>query len=128
MHHQRPNTDQPEISESAFDGLMSEAAVLKCWPALSKARLRVARGVGQIAWVKGKRGSAWYRPTAIETFITKELEQPCRVPEQSHSSSSAINGSPESQDRKNSIVSGLSQELAERVAKASLQKIFAKQK
>jgi hypothetical protein len=57
--------------------LMSEVDVLQRWPALSKSGLRAARHGGRIAWVKGKRGSAWYRPSAIETFITEELEQPC---------------------------------------------------
>ena len=57
------------------DSLISEPDVLARWPALSKSRLRIARHTGIIAWVKGKRGSAWYRPPAIEIFIAKELEQ-----------------------------------------------------
>ena len=82
-----PMADSTEI-------LLSEPDVLTRWPALAKSTLLAARKTGTIAWVRGKRGSAWYRPSAIETFITKELEQPCLGLEQTLSSSSESNGSP----------------------------------
>ena len=109
------------------DILISEPDVLKRWPALSKAGLLAARKTGTIAWVRGKRGSAWYRPSAIETFITKELEQPCLDRGLAPSSRSATNGLPTSKDPKNYTASGLSQELEELVAQVSVQKIFEKQ-
>jgi hypothetical protein len=108
--------------------LLSEATVLSRWPALSKSLLRIARQQGRISWVKGKRGSAWYRPPSVETFITKELEQPCLDHAPDRSLSSAGNGSLTTQDRRSSIDSGLNSELEERVALASAQRILAKQK
>jgi hypothetical protein len=107
--------------------LISETEALARWPALSKSGLRSARHAGRIAWVRGKRGSAWYRPSAIETFIQQELEQPCRARAHDHSLLSQTNGSPTTQDRHSSIASGLSQELEERVAQASAQRILRKQ-
>jgi hypothetical protein len=103
--------------------LISEADALKRWPPLSKSRLLAARKCGRIAWVRGKRGSAWYRPSAIETFITMELEQPCRGRAQEISLNSAANGSPKNQVPHSSIVSGLSPALEEHAARACAQKI-----
>jgi hypothetical protein len=61
----------------SIETLISESDVLTRWPALSRSRLLAARESGTISWVRGKRGSAWYRSIAIENFISKELEQPC---------------------------------------------------
>jgi hypothetical protein len=107
--------------------LIAEADALTKWPALSKSGLRAARHTGRIAWVRGKRGSAWYRLSAIETFIQQELEQPCRARAYDHSLRSLTNGSPMTQDRHSSIDSGLSLELEELVAQASAQRILKKQ-
>jgi hypothetical protein len=107
--------------------LVSERDVLTRWPALSKAGLKGARQTGKIARVRGKRGSAWYRASAIETFISKELEQPCRAHAHDHYSNSAVNGSPTTQDHLISTVSGLSPELEEHAALASARRISKKQ-
>jgi hypothetical protein len=109
--------------DGPIDPLMAEADVLMRWPALSQTRLRVARHRGHIAWVKGKRGSAWYRPSAIETFITKELEQPCRADAHAPSLNLAANGSPATRDHPSSTVFGLSRELEEHAAQACARKI-----
>lgn len=107
--------------------LLSEPDVLRRWPALSRAMLRSARQTGRIGWVRGKRGSPWYRPSAIETFINKELEHQCRVQEPDPYSSSGTNGLPQNRAQKNSTDSGLSQEQEELVAQRLVQKIFNKQ-
>jgi hypothetical protein len=109
------------------DDLISEPDVLQRWPALSKSRLRIARHTGLITWVRGKRSSAWYRPSAIETFISKELEQPCRAQETGPYLSSEVNGSPMNEGRKSSTDSGLSPELEELVAQRLVRKIFKKE-
>jgi len=108
------------------DDLISEIAVLARWPALSKSRLRIARHTGLIAWVKGKRGSAWYRPSSVEDFIKRKLEHPCLENAPDHYSSSATTGSPTKKEQKSSTTSGLSPELEELVAQVSVQKIFKK--
>jgi len=96
--------------------LISENDVLARWPALSKSALLAARKSGRIGWVRGKRGSAWYREEAIEAFITKELEQPCHDQEHDRFSNLADNGSPRTPVRPSYTASGLSQALEEHVA------------
>jgi hypothetical protein len=108
---------------TTVEPLIAEADVLKQWPVLSRALLLAARKQGRIAWVRGKRGSPFYRPSAIEEFIHKELEQPCRAHAHDHSLNSAANGSPTTQHPDSSIVSGLSPVLEEHAARAYAQKI-----
>ena len=97
--------------------LIPEIEVLARWPALSKCGLRAARQARRIAWIRGKRGSAWYRLSEIEIFITKELEQPCRVARRDPNLNLPVNGSPKNQDAPATTVSGLTQELAEHAAR-----------
>lgn len=108
--------------------LMPEKAVLNQWPCLSLEGLRAARAAGKIAWVKGKRGSAWYRPEAIRNYIREYLEKPCRAPELEPSSNSAAIGSPPSQGENVYTLSGLTPEMVEHAGRASAQRIFGKQK
>lgn len=107
----------------AVDALMPESAVLNNYPVLSLSRLRRARAEGEIAWVKGKRGSAWYRPSAIETFITEHMETPCHDNPKRPSLNSADNGSPKNRERRLSVVTGLSPDQVEHAALACAQKI-----
>jgi hypothetical protein len=90
---------------------------------ISKLGLRAARHAGQIAWVRGKRGSAWYRPSAIEQFISKELEKPCHDRGPARSSKSVTSGSPMIPDHHSYTDSGLSPELEEHAARALAQQI-----
>jgi hypothetical protein len=118
------------VAEST-DQLLAEQAVLTRWPALSKATLINARKSGKIAWVRGKRGSAWYRASAIEDFIKKELEQPCHEQGPDRYSNSAANGSPKNLDAPATIVSGMSpdmEKMEELVALASAQRILRRPK
>jgi hypothetical protein len=108
--------------------LLSEDDVLAQWPALSKCGLRAARQAHKIGWVRGKRGSAWYRPSAIETFISEELEQPCRAHAQEPSLNSAANGLPKNLGVLASTVSGMTLEMEERAAQASALRILKKPK
>ena len=110
------------------DALMSEPDVLTRWPALSKSGLRAARHDGRIRWVRGKRGSAWYRATAIETFISQELEQPCLDPDPGSSYPLESTGSPKNPAALDSIITGTTNELAERAGLASAQRILNRQK
>jgi hypothetical protein len=124
-------TPSGELSSSRSDivaSLVSEAAVLTEWPVLSKATLTRARKSGRIAWIRGKRGSAWYRPSAIEEFIKKELEQPCRAHAPDHSLNSKGNGLLKNPASPDSIDSGVTPALAERVAQASAHRILKPQK
>src|SRR5262245_43871430 len=111
---------------NAPDGLIDEQAVLDRWPALSRSKLRAARKSKRVGWVCGKRGYAWYRPSAIEEFIRKELEKPCLAQEPTPSSSLEGNGLPTNTEQKSSTDSGLSQEQEELVAQRLVQKIFRK--
>ena len=110
------------------DPLLSERTVLERWPALSKCGLRAARQTGRIAWVRGKRGSAWYRPSAIEIFIINEMEQPCLAPAPGRSSRSAINGSLRNLVVPVTTATGKTQPQAEQDALASAQRILSGQK
>ena len=103
--------------------LLSEPDVLARWPALSKCGLRAARQAGRISWVKGKRGSAWYREETIESYIAKELEQPCHDLARDHSLNLAANGLPKIPAPHFSTDSGLSQALEEHAARACARKI-----
>jgi hypothetical protein len=103
--------------------LLSEPDVLSRWPALSKCGLRAARKTGRISWVRGKRGSAFYREEAIEQFIQKELEKPCRDHARDLYLNSAANGSPGSPAHPSTTDFGLSQELEEHAAQACARKI-----
>lgn len=113
---------------SFSDHLIAEADVLARWPALSKSGLRAARHAGRIAWIRGKRGSAWYRASAIEEFIRRELEQPCREQGPDRYSNSVANGLPKNPDVPASIVSGMTPEMEELVAQASAQRILRRPK
>jgi hypothetical protein len=96
--------------------LISETEVLVRWPALSKAGLKAARENGKISWVRGKRGSAWYRPSAIEHFINQELEQPCRDHARAPSLNLPGNGLPTIPVASGSIASGVTRAMEEHVA------------
>jgi hypothetical protein len=111
-----------------IEALLSEADVLKRWPALSKSKLLAARKDKRIGWVRGKRGAAWYRPSAIEIFITQELEQPCRDHAHETFLNSAANGSPRNPADPATTASGMTQELAERAGQASAKRILSGQK
>jgi len=106
--------------------LLAEADVLDRWPALSKSSLRTARQQGRISWVKGKRGSAWYRASAVEKFIEKRLEQPCHDQDQSPSSKSEGTGLRESRTDQDFIITGMTQELEERAARSLARTISKK--
>jgi len=124
-----PCTDKDNRDTGApNDALISEADVLTRWPALSKSKLLAARKAGRIAWVRGKRGAAWYRATSIEHFITMELEQPCRDRENMPSLNSAANGSPKNPAAVASIASGMTPAMAARAAQASAQRILKSRK
>lgn len=110
------------------DPPLSEPQVLARWPLLSRDRLRAARTAFQISWVRGKRGSAWYRATAVEQFIAKELERPCRDHAHAPSLNSEDNGSPENLAVPDIIASGMTPEMVEHIAQASAQRILRKQK
>jgi hypothetical protein len=110
------------------EALISEQDVLKRWPVLSGSKLLGARKSGRIAWVRGKRGAAWYRASAVEIFIAKELEQPCRDPGPEIYLRSADSGSPKSLADQGSIASGMTPALAERAALASARRILKPQK
>lgn len=56
------------------DEPISEKDARERWGCLSASGLRAARRAGTIAWVRGPRGSAWYRPSAVRAFITTHLE------------------------------------------------------
>jgi hypothetical protein len=116
-------TGKMPAQDCASDTLVSEADVLTRWPALSRAALLAARKSQRIGWVRGKRGSAWYRPSAVEIYISQELEQPCRAHAHDHYLNSVDSGSPTTQDRPSSTVSGLSPALEEHAARACAQKI-----
>lgn len=103
--------------------LLSESEVLARWPALSKSGLRAARKAGRISWIKGKRGSAWYREEAIETFIHEELEL-CRARAHEKNTFAAINGSRRNQAALVGTVSGLTKEQEELAAHLSAQRIL----
>ncbi len=81
-----------------------------------------------IAWVRGKRSSAWYRPSAIEQFITQELEQPCRAHVHETSLNFVDNGSQKNQVVPAYTVSGMTQEMEEHAARASAQRILKPQR
>ena len=110
------------------EALISETDVLTRWPALSRSALLAARKAGSIAWVRGKRGSAWYRPAAVETFITKELEQPCRDHAREISLNSAANGSPKNPEGPGGTDSGMTPAMEEHVALACAQTILKPRK
>src|SRR6185437_7022522 len=111
---------------SPEDTLISEREVLRRWPVLSLDDLRGARKSGRITWVAGKRGSAWYRPSAIQAYISEFKEHRCLARERMPCSSLATNGSAEFPEARHSTVSGLTQEMEERVAQASAQRILKK--
>ena len=107
------------------DDPIPEAQVLARWPVLSAAGLRRARLEGKIGWVRGKRGSAWFRPTAVQAYIHDFLENEpsCHVSERPHSLNSAASGSRAAQIRPASTDIGLSPEAIEQAALAFARKI-----
>jgi hypothetical protein len=110
---------------STTQELISEAAVLKRWPLLSKHQLRAARKAGRISWIKGKRGSAWYRAIFVENFIAQELE--CLAQESDPYLKSAASGSLKNPDDLVSTVSGMIPEMEELASQASAQRILKSQ-
>jgi hypothetical protein len=103
--------------------LLCESDVLKRWPVLSKLKLLAARNGGRIAWVCGKRKSAWYRPSSIENYITMELEKPCHVRATQIALNSAASGSPVSQEGGFTDI-GMTPAMEEHVALACAQTIL----
>jgi hypothetical protein len=112
-----PATDEP----------IREQAAVQNWPLLSPAGLHAARLAGKIAWIRGKRGSIWYRPSAIRAYIAEHLETPCRAHAPARSSNSPANGSPPSPAPATSTASGMTPELEEHVARACAQRILKPQ-
>lgn len=104
--------------------LISELEVLRRWPALSKSTLRAARKAGRISWIKGKRGSAWYRVTAIKSFINAEMEIPCRDRVHDQNTLAAINGSQKSRGAPAGTGFGLTKEQEELAAHLCAQRIL----
>src|SRR5580692_5841965 len=117
------DTQMPTDISSKHDEPISEKDVLDRWPLLSLEDLRAARKHGRIAWISGKRGSAWYRPSAVQIYITEFKERRCHVREKTPSSSLANNGSAQFLEAPRSTASGMTRELEERVAQASAQRI-----
>lgn len=100
--------------------LLPEKEILRRWPLLSLNHLRAARASGTIAWVRGKRGTAWYRPEAVTEYIRKYLEEPCREqPLEAH-------GLPPSNKGKDTMTASVPPELLERVAARSAARIMKK--
>jgi hypothetical protein len=106
-----------------LDDPISESDVLDKYPMLSIGMLRKARTEGTIAWVKGKRNSAWYRQSAVQKFIADYMESPCREAEKHRSLNSPDIGSPESPGVLSFTDIGLSPELVELAAHRCAQKI-----
>jgi len=105
------------------DDPIPEAEVLARWPVLAASALRIARHQGKIAWIRGKRGTAWYRAEAVQSYISTYMEQPCRALERHPSSNLEDNGSRTSRAAPISTDIGLSRDLEEHVAKAFARKI-----
>jgi len=108
---------------AAGDEPVPERSVLDRWQLLSSGGLLAARRAGKIAWIKGKRGSVWYRPSAVRDYIAAYLENPCHDRAQDHCSSSTDNGSLPSMEAGTSTGSGLTPELQEHVERVLAQSI-----
>jgi hypothetical protein len=111
----------------AFGELMDEKAVLKQWPCLSHEGLLIARKRGIISWVRGKRGSPFYRPDAVRQYIADYLENPCQDPAPEACSKSAVTGSPRSRTVRDITLSGLTPAMVELAGEASARRILNKQ-
>lgn len=112
----------------APDQLIAEKQVLSLRPFLSRGELLAARRQGLITWTEGKQHSPWYRLADVDDYVSRERERKCQGQDKRPSSNLTASGSAERSESPSSTGTGTIRPRDIAVARASAQRILAKQK